>query len=116
MAVFPLPPLQIERRSDADAEIVLVSGELDLSTAPHLAAELGCAQATGADVLVDLEEVEFMDCAGLRVLVEASAASGGGAFSVTPGPGQVRRLFELTGAGGVLNVVAPGRRAAQVAA
>src|SRR5437660_3955204 len=97
MSLFPLPSLHIERRSGA-VEIVLVSGELDLCTAPHFATALRSAQLTGVDVIVDLENVAFMDCAGLRVLLTASESSGPAAFSVTPGPRQVQRLFELTGA------------------
>jgi anti-anti-sigma factor len=115
MSLFPLPPLHIERRSGA-VEIVLVSGELDLCTAPHLAAALGSAQRTGADVIVDLENVAFMDCAGLRVLLEASANRGPAAFSVTPGRRQVKRLFELTGARALLDVVPAGTPELQIAA
>ncbi len=115
MARFPFPPLHIERRSGA-AEVVLVAGELDLCTAAHLAAEVRSAQRTGADVIVDLEEVTFMDCAGLRVLLSASMDSGPAAFSVTPGPRQVQRLFKLADARGLLDVVAPGIPGVQVAA
>jgi anti-sigma B factor antagonist len=115
MALFPLPPLHIEHRSGA-AEVVLVAGELDLCTAPYLAEELRRAQSTGADVIVDLEKVTFMDCAGLRVLLSASTNSGAAGFSVTPGPRQVRRLFELTDARVLLDVVAPGVPGIQVAA
>jgi anti-sigma B factor antagonist len=65
-----------------------------------------CQQA-GTAVVVDLEQVEFMDAAGLRVLVGASESSDPGRFSVTPGSPQVQRLFELTGITTVLHVVAP---------
>lgn len=115
MSLFPLPPLHIERRSGA-VEVVLVSGELDLCTSPHLATALRDAQRTGADVIVDLENVAFMDCAGLRVLLTANENSGPAAFSVTPGRRQVRRLFQLTGAATVLEVVPADVAAVQVAA
>jgi anti-sigma B factor antagonist len=115
MSLSPLPPLQIERRS-GPAEIVLVSGELDLCTAPHLAAALHSAQQTGADVIVDLEQVTFMDCAGLRVLLAANEDSGPARFSVTPGRRQVQRLFQLTGARALLDVVPPGVPAVRIAA
>jgi anti-anti-sigma factor len=115
MALFPLPTLHIDHRS-GDAEILLVAGELDLCTAPQLAAELRWAQKTGADVIVDLQRVEFMDCAGLGVLLSASADSGPAGFSVTPGPRQLQRLFQLTGAAAQLDIVAPVRPALRIAA
>lgn len=115
MSLFPLPPLHIERRSGA-VEVVLVSGELDLCTSPHLATALRDAQRTGADVIVDLEDVAFMDCAGLRVLLAASQNSGPAAFSVTPGRRQVQQLFELTGTRALLTVIPADTPVLQIAA
>lgn len=44
----------------------------------------------GHEVVVDLEGVTFMDCSGVRPLLEASAAMGPasapGAAAVAPGP------------------------------
>jgi anti-sigma B factor antagonist len=55
-------------------QIVSVAGEVDLSSAPRLAELLGKArrQAGGYSppVVVNLSEVEFMDTAGLEVLLE----------------------------------------------
>jgi anti-sigma B factor antagonist len=83
---------------------VLVSGELDVGTAPHLAAELRQAQRSGLDIVVDLEQVEFIDCAGLHALVHASASAGLDRLSVTTGTPQVRRLFDLVGVDDLLRV------------
>ena len=55
---------------------------MDLFTAPRLAEELGRAQRERVDVIVDLEKVEFMDCAALRVLARATTASGPGNLAV----------------------------------
>ena len=115
MSLCPLPEFHIERRAGA-VEIIFVTGELDLCTAPYLAAELGSAQRSGADVIVNLEKVTFFDCAALRVLLSASAEAGPAAFSVTPGPRQVQRFFQLTGALAELNVVPPGMPALEIAA
>ena len=59
---------------------------------------------------VDLERVEFMDCAGLRVLVQWAGDDGGRGpkrLLVTPGPRQVQRLVELTQANRLLTVISP---------
>jgi anti-anti-sigma factor len=70
----------------------------------------------GDEVVVDLEGATFMDCAGLGALLQASANIAPTRFSVTPGPTQVKRLFELAGMTGLLRVtrrpLTLGRRAA----
>ena len=89
----------------AEEGIVIVSGEVDLCTAPRLEEELRRCQQAAFRIIVDLERVEFMDCAGLRVLVNASAKLGPARFSVILGSPQVQKLFELTGMTGVLRVI-----------
>jgi anti-anti-sigma factor len=89
--------------------VLEVSGEVDLSTAPLLASELRSAQGGARDVIVDLEAVTFMDCAGLRALLDAAfnAGAADARFGVTPGPRQVQRLFEITKLDGLLRIVPP---------
>jgi anti-anti-sigma factor len=72
---------------------------VDISSAPWLDEELRRAQQTGVDVVVDLERVEFMGCAGLSVLLKAvhRANSGQSPVSVTPGSPHVQKLFALSG-------------------
>ena len=97
----------------------MVSGEVDLSTAPNLTQALEEVLGLGNQVVVDLEEVRFMDCSGLRALVQAARRAeelGAGRLHVTPGPRQVRRLFELTGAAGTVQVVPPSAAGVGVAA
>jgi anti-anti-sigma factor len=95
---------------------VLVFGELDLASAPRFAQTLRRAKQNALEVIVDLEGATFMDCAGLSALLKASADMAPTSLSVTPGPRQVQRLFELAGVTDLLRV-APrpltlGRRAA----
>ncbi len=94
----------------------MVFGEVDLKSAPHLRQQIRRAGQTALEVIVDLEGATFMDCAGLAALLQARADLGPSRLSVTPGPRQVQRLFELAGITG-LHRVAPrpltlGRRAA----
>lgn len=99
----------IELQHAADCVVVAVSGELDLSTAPQLDAELSRALQAGRDLVVDLERVEFMDCTGLSVLVgsAAEAALRSTRLSVTAGPPLVQKLFAISGIGRLLPVVPP---------
>ncbi|MCC8246649.1 STAS domain-containing protein [Saccharothrix luteola] len=74
------------RPLSAVAVLCAVSGEVDLSTAPHLRNHLlGQISSRGPDLVVDLGEVGFLGAAGLTVLVEAraaAAASGVGLYVV----------------------------------
>lgn len=86
--------------------LVEVLGEVDLSTAPRLAETLHWMLRCADAVVVDLDQVEFMDCSGLRVLLAAAAAarSAGTPFTVTSGSRQVQRLFELAGVPRLLRI------------
>jgi anti-sigma B factor antagonist len=55
-----------------NATLVVPHGELDLAAAPELAAVLA---AQSGPVTVDLRHLSFIDASGLRILLEAEAAS-----------------------------------------
>ncbi|MFF3597988.1 STAS domain-containing protein [Kitasatospora indigofera] len=76
-----------------------VKGEIDLDTAPSLHRALATAIETHREVVLDLSEVTFMDCAGLGALVRArNQADRCDARLVLRGAGHcVVRLLKLTG-------------------
>lgn len=76
-----------------------VRGELDLATAPLLKERLEEAEAAEAtNVVIDLDQVEFMDSTGLHVLLARFIENRNGTrYSLTQGSPQVRRLFEVAG-------------------
>jgi anti-sigma B factor antagonist len=81
--------------------VVLVSGEVDLLTAPLLEKELRDAAAqTAGDLVVDLSEVSFMDSAGMNVLVRLYTVLDREhrALVLRNTTGSVRRVLELGGA------------------
>jgi len=86
-------------------QIVSVTGEVDLSSAPRLAEVIGRAkEQAGGDpshVVVDLSEVEYMDTAGLEVLLvewNSSRQLDGRMCLVAP-EGPLTRLLEVSGLG-----------------
>lgn len=89
---------------------VLLKGELDLSGFDALDAALSRGQFDGKQrVLLDLRDLTFMDCSGLRAILQAAerADALGGEVKLIPGPSRVQRVFEITGVIGRLNFAEP---------
>jgi len=93
-------------------QIVSVAGEVDLSSAPRLAELIWKARRQAGvyppRVVVDLSGVEFMDTAGLEVLLEewnSSRPSDGRMCLVAP-EGPITRLLEVTGLSDLLDLYA----------
>jgi len=111
-------PLLISRTQVADAEVLRVSGDVDLATVPLLADAVRAAAADGHHLVVDLSGTSFLDCGGLHVLLEAGNAQrdAGHGFALVHGPrGEVARLFGVMAASGVDLPVYRSREAALAA-
>ena len=80
-------------------------GRLDTMTAPELEAELG-KSLDGADSLVmNLEKLEYISSAGLRVLLAAhKQMAGKGGMKVIHVNEIVQEVFEVTGFCDILNI------------
>ena len=93
---------QLGLRDDADGprHVLVLSGELDMASAPALEeAVRGICTASAASLTVDLSGLTFMDSTGLRVvlLTKDLCERHRCEFLVVPGPAQIQRLFEVTG-------------------
>lgn len=96
-------------RRDKQAATLAASGELDLMAAPALRTQLERTWQTGADrVIVDLRDVQFIDSTAIHIILGAHhhAQDAGRGFYIIDGGAQVHMLLSLTGALGILNVVA----------
>jgi anti-sigma B factor antagonist len=89
--------LEITEVRDAGRVRLRLRGELDLAGAPAVRDRLRRLREGGEPVLLDLDELEFIDMSGLRVLLTASgeASRDGWSFAVTRGSARVRRLIGL---------------------
>ncbi|MFN8050754.1 MAG: STAS domain-containing protein [Acidimicrobiales bacterium] len=88
----------------ADGATLTVSGELDLSTGPELLDHLAIALFDNAVIDLDLGGVTFIDSSGLKMLLrmrEVAMERGVVAYVSDASP-SVRRLFDLTGTGELL--------------
>lgn len=101
--------LRIDVRREQDRVVLSVHGELDLASAPLLQSEIESTETDDTALLVlDLEEVEFIDSTGLRIILAAHQRSQerGQEFAVTRGSQQVQRLMSITRVGEHLRILA----------
>jgi anti-anti-sigma factor len=91
------PLLEVIEVRDAGGTRVVLRGELDVAGVPTVNRALQRFSEQGERVVLDLDELAFIDMSGLRMVLQAAADAGrdGWTFSVTPGSPAVRRLISL---------------------
>jgi anti-sigma B factor antagonist len=86
---------------EADGKtIVAVGGEIDVYTAPKLRDKLSELVATGSyDLVVDMQEVEFLDSTGLGVLVGGlkKVRAHDGSLRLVCNQDRLLKIFRITG-------------------
>ena len=82
-----------------------LSGELDLATAPALAAALEDSIRLGGTIGLDVAELSYMDSTGIRVIFNTVRLLGdrGRVVLFNPSP-IVRRLIEMCGLVGTIDI------------
>lgn len=104
-------PFDVSSESRPDGvHVVMVKGELDLNTAPQLESELELTLGNSGSVVVNLSSCEFIDSTGVALLVNAwqkldrNGGSGNGRLVLCCPNRQVRRLLDITGVEGSIDV------------
>lgn len=97
--------LQVNELSMEGVTVMLAVGDVDIATAPGLCAKL--AARRGQRVVLDLTSTSFCDVAGMRAITDESRAgrAAGGLFAiVAPAGSPARRLIEVSGLVGAVEV------------
>lgn len=87
--------------------VVAASGEIDVATAPALREQLTSLVEDGkSQLVVDLEEVDFIDSTGLGVLVGAirRARAADGDLRLVCTNSRLLKVFDVTGLGAVFTI------------
>ena len=94
--------LTIRVRREQGYAIVTVAGEVDIATVTRLRESLFELAASGRTLVVDLDQVSFIDSSGLAALVGTArrAAAHGASLQVVCAQPRIRQLFRLTGLDG----------------
>jgi anti-sigma B factor antagonist len=95
-----MPNLEFQTTRNGTVAVVAPTGELDLSGAAVLEAELDrlAEEPELGSVVLDLRGLEFMDSSGLRlvVLADMRTREAGRRFALIRGGDTVHRVFEIT--------------------
>jgi anti-anti-sigma factor len=100
--------LRIDVRTAPDRVVLELHGELDLLGAPLLQQRIEQGDIGKRPILVlDLSDMQFVDSAGLRVILSAheGARQRGQEFALTKGSKQVQRLLSIAGVDERLRIV-----------
>jgi anti-anti-sigma factor len=99
--------LRIEVRHERDRIILRLDGELDMASAPRLQDAIDASLDATPLVVLDLQQLQFIDSTGLRVILSARARSRqrGQELAITPGSQQVQRLLSVTGVSDQLRII-----------
>ena len=84
---------------------VSLEGRLDTTTSPQLEAELKTAVNGVEELVMDLEKLEYMSSAGLRVMLAAQKVMNRqGSMKVVHVNDTISEIFEITGFNEILTI------------
>lgn len=91
--------LTLDHRTEAGAEVVTAAGEIDVYTAAELREVLVPISNTSQAVVLDLEQVTFLDSTGLGVIIGAlkRARAHDGSLVLVCTQERILAIFRLTG-------------------
>ncbi|MBQ7669545.1 MAG: STAS domain-containing protein [Clostridia bacterium] len=97
--------LNIERKTNGTELTIALSGRLDTTTAPELEAAIKESLDGLTVLIVDMEALEYVSSAGLRVLLSTQKIMNKhGEMKVTHVNEAIMEVFEVTGFSDILNI------------
>ncbi len=103
-----MPAFESQASHEPDHARLSLYGELDIAAAADFEAALGELERDRPErIVLDLRGLTFLDSTGLRALLGADtrAREDGRRLTILQGPAAVRRVFEITGLEGRLELV-----------
>ena len=98
--------MDIKTKVVEDKATIAVEGKLTVQSAPELEAAIGVLPASIMDVDIDLEDLDYISSAGLRVLVSAQKmlSQRGGTLRLLSPNDDVSDVFDMTGLSEVFTI------------
>ena len=98
--------MEITNRNVDDVTIVDISGSLDTQTSGAASDEISKIAQDATKLLINLEKLDFLSSAGLRVILRAAKQikGSGGAIKLCNAAGVVKEVMEISGFGSLLDL------------
>ena len=97
--------LNIEKVADGSKLVIKLEGRLDTTTAPQLEEELKGNLDGVKELEFDLEKLEYISSAGLRVLLSAQKTMNTqGSMVVKNSIEEIKEIFDVTGFSDILTI------------
>ena len=97
--------LNISKQTEGDRLCVFLTGRLDTITSPELEETLNSAIEGVSELVLDLEELDYISSAGLRVLLSAQRKMNKqGTLKVMHVNETVQEIFDVTGFTDILSI------------
>ena len=99
--------LNITKKTENNTAVFALEGRLDTTTAPQLEKEISEIINGLAELTLDLEKLEYISSAGLRVLLSTQKKMNvQGALKISHVGETVMEIFEVTGFSDILTILA----------
>jgi len=97
--------MNITKNANGNALKIILEGRLDTTTAPQLEAQLQDALGSVTDLKFDLEKLEYISSAGLRVLLASQKIMNKqGTMVISNASAEVKEIFDVTGFSDILTI------------
>ena len=97
--------LNITKNSNGSELKLILEGRLDTATAPQLEATLNSALAGVTSLKFDLEKLDYISSAGLRVLLSSQKTMNKqGSMVISNVSTEVKEIFDVTGFTDILTI------------
>ena len=97
--------LNIKKEANGNYLMIALEGRLDTVTAPMLESELKTALDGIEDFVIDMQELQYISSAGLRVLLSAQKVMNKqGSMVVKNASEDVKEIFDVTGFSDILTI------------
>ena len=97
--------LNINKNKENDALVVALEGRLDTTTALQLEEEFNNSLDGVSALKLDLEKLDYVTSAGLRVLLSAQKIMNKqGSMKITNVNSEIMEIFEVTGFSDILDI------------
>ena len=97
--------MTINKNSEGSNLTIAIEGRLDTTTAPELENELKTALDDVTDLTFDLEKLDYISSAGLRVLLSAQKTMNQkGSMKIKNVKDEIMEIFEVTGFVDILTI------------